>query len=280
MTHDQPHERNLRLTLSFDGDGFQGYQRQPHAPTIEGCLLEAWKTLTHSEIQLISCSRLDTGVCADHFVANLHTTVSLTCEQIVRGLNGILHHNLRARICIYDVADVAPDFHARFHAKGKHYRYLIWHGRSRHAQFTRNAWHLRKREINFELGPIVAAFEGTHDFSAFRSQDCQAASTIRTIDRAHFWRHSRWPELGVVDFWGRGFLKNMIRNLVGTAVDVAGGELTEHDIRDAFAHGDRTRMGPCAPGYALRLKQVYYDEAKYLEDAGGDLLQGNDELAL
>lgn len=276
MTLDQARLRNLRLILSFEGDGFQGYQRQPHAPTIEGCLLQAWKILTQEDIQLISCSRLDTGVCADHFVANVHTSVTLTCEQIIRGMNGILHHNLRARICIYDVAEVAADFHARFHAKGKHYRYLIWHGRARHAQFTRNAWHLRKREINFDLGPVVATFEGTHDFSAFRSQDCQAASTIKTIDRALFWRHSRWPELGVVDFWGRGFLKNMIRNLVGTAIDVAGGDLTLQDIQDAFGHGDRTCMGPCAPGYALRLKHVYYDEAKYLADAAKGLQQGDD----
>jgi tRNA U38,U39,U40 pseudouridine synthase TruA len=72
----------------------------------------------------------------------------------------------------------------------------------------------------------------------------------------------------------------MIRNLVGTAVDVAGGALTNQDILDAFVHRDRTRMGPCAPGYALRLKQVYYDEEKYLADARGFLLQGNDELAL
>ena len=89
---------------------------------------------------------------------------------------------------------------------------------------------------------------------------------MKTILRSEFWIHPELPSLGVIDFWGHGFLKNMIRNLVGSAIEVACGNLTLVEIKSAFEHGDRKRTGPCAPGHALCLKRVFYHE-KELQEA-------------
>lgn len=260
-----PGSRNLRITLSYRGAGFQGYQRQPHGPTAEAFLMKAWHILAGEQTRIIGCSRLDAGVDADHFVANLNTNTTRDVESILRSLNGILWNSLRVPISIYEVIEVPSDFHARFHAIGKHYRYLIWHGRGRVAAYADRAWHIRKRELGDNLGSVLQVFVGTHDFSAYRSQDCQSSQTVRTIDRIAFWRHTTWPELGVIDVWGQGFLKNMIRNLVGNAVAVASGDMVTDELTAAFAHGDRSRMGPCAPGHGLCLKHVYYDPSVYRE---------------
>jgi tRNA pseudouridine38-40 synthase len=239
-------------------------------------LLKAWEILTGEKASLISCSRLDAGVDAEHFVANVHTWTHHPPAAIVRSLNGILWNVLNTRISIYDVTEAAEDFHARFHAVGKHYRYLVWHGRGRVAAYAERAWHIRKREMRSDLASIFQVFEGTHDFSAYRSQDCQSAITTRTIDRIHFCWHPSWPELGIVDFWGRGFLKNMIRNLVGNAVAVGCGDMKIWELTDAFEHHDRIKMGPCAPGHGLCLIHVYYNTESYLESAAaaGKILLG------
>ena len=261
------HSRNIRLTLSFVGKGFLGYQRQPHGPTAEGFLVKAWQILTGEDARIIGCSRLDTGVDAEHFVANVPSNTKIPAEALVRGLNGILWNTLHARISIYDAEDVPLDFHARFHAVGKHYRYLMWHGRGRVAGLAERAWHVRKRHLDQDLLPIFQVFVGTHDFSAYRSQDCQSAQPVRTIDRIDFWKHPVWPELGIIDVWGQGFLKNMIRNLVGNAVAVAADDLKIVALTQAFEHRDRAQMGPCAPGHGLCLKQVYYNRTVYNEHA-------------
>lgn len=260
-------DRNLKLELSFEGRGFLGYQRQPHGPTVEGVLLKAWEILTNEKIQLVSCSRLDADVDAEHFVANVMTRSEKTPEELLRSLNGILANVLNARICFYRISEAPLDFHARFHAIGKHYRYLIWHGRGRQTQILGKSWAVRKKDFDHDLERTLRIFEGTHDFSAFRSQDCQARTPVRHIDRIHVQNHPRWPELFILDFYGRGFLKNMIRNIVGSAVAVATGDLTVSDLQAAFEHRDRSKTGPCAPGHGLCLKQVFYDEQQYLHEA-------------
>lgn len=242
-----------------------GYQKQPHGETVEGCLLQAWKTLTREDVQLISCSRLDTHVNAEHFVLNVHTQCQLAPEEILRGLNGILISALHKEICIYRAAYAPPDFHARFHTKGKHYRYLIWHGRARHRRYLRSAWHVRTPSLHPDLAAIAKQFIGTKDFSAYRSQDCTARQTTKTIHDIDHWSHPLYPELGIFDVWGTGFLKNMIRNIVGTILDVSCGKLTVDQVNESFLHGSRERMGQCAPGWGLSLQRVHYNESTYTE---------------
>jgi tRNA pseudouridine38-40 synthase len=259
--------RNIRLEISYDGREFFGYQYQPAQKTVQEVLTNAWKTLNREQVLLFGCSRLDSGVSASHFVLNLYSQTTLNCERIVRGLNGVLQTVFRAPIAVYSCEDAPANFHARYDTVGKHYRYLIWHGRGSHALLAPHCWQFRSCESPKNLPNILAEFEGTHDFSAFRAQNCQSSTTERTIRRADCWNHPRHPELTVFDFWGDAFLKNMIRNIVGTALDIATKKLPTDTISRAFEHGNRDAVGQCAPGHALTLERVYYDVGKYRTDS-------------
>ncbi len=255
--------RNIKLEISFDGRAFSGYQYQPHAPTVQETLTQAWKQLTGEHVLLFGCSRLDANVSASHFALNLYSQTKHSCDRILRSLNGILQTSFKAPISIYTCTDVAPEFHARFDTIGKHYRYLIWYGRGHHALLTPHSWQVRSRVAPTQVAHIFKMFEGKHNFSAYRAQDCTAATTERTIHRADTWTHPRFPELRVLDFWGDGFLKNMIRNIVGTVLDVATQKLSENVIMESFEHGNRAQVGQCAPAHALSLERVYYDRHEY-----------------
>lgn len=259
--------RNIRLEISYDGKGFFGYQRQPHVKTVQSVLEEAWKILTGEFPILYACSRLDAGVSATQFVLNLHTKTTHDEEKILRALNGILHQNLQENICVYRVTVTEDSFHARFDAVGKHYRYLVWYGYGTHADLGKRSWQVRSKNDPYALPAVLRLFEGTHDFAAFRAQDCAAKRTIRTLHRCDAWRHPRFEELFICDFWGEGFLKNMIRNIVGTAVDVATGKLSEGDIHEAFVHRERVKVGQCAPAHPLKLERIFYSQDEYHEAA-------------
>jgi tRNA pseudouridine38-40 synthase len=251
-------KRNLKLTVSWNGEKFSGYQYQPHVFTVQEALTNAWFILSREQVELVGCSRLDAGVHAQHYVLNFYTDTVLTEERILKGLNGILHSHLQLSISIYAAEFVAPDFHSRFHALGKHYRYLIWYGFAEHSFFTPRCWHVKGKLSLADIQLSLQEFIGEHDFAAFRSSDCSAKTTVRRIFNIDAWSHPFYSELLVVDVWGDGFLKNMIRNIVGTAVQIANGQLHKRTITDAFLHKDRTQTGMCAPAKALSLMQVFY----------------------
>jgi tRNA pseudouridine38-40 synthase len=259
--------RNLRLEISFDGRAFNGYQFQPNGKTVQELLTKAWELLTHEQVLLFGCSRLDAGVHASHFVVNLYSRTHHSCDRILRSLNGILCTAIRGPISILSVSEVDARFHARYDSVGKHYRYLFWYGRGAHALWAPRCWTVRSPVEPAGLDSILREFEGTHDFAAFRAQDCTAKTTERTIFRIDFWRHPRIWELGVVDVWGDGFLKNMVRNLVGTAMDIATGRLPANSILQGFEHRDRSRIGQCAPAHGLALEKVYYSMEELQIDA-------------
>lgn len=255
-----PGVRNICLEISYRGEGFMGYQSQPHGNTVQDTLSKAWSTLTRETTTLYGCSRLDAGVHAQQFFLNLFTRCPRECEDITRSLNGILRSGMNAAISVYRCFDVGPDFNARFDTLGKHYRYRLWYGRGHHAELTPAAWAVRSR--SFDIGALNEALQccvGNHDFSAFRASDCTAKSTIRRIERIAVTRDDLYPEALVLDFWGEGFLKNMIRNITGTAVEIAIGKLEADTFLEAFKHCDRTRVGQCAPAHALTLQRVFYN---------------------
>ncbi len=258
--------QNLKLILSWNGKKFSGYQYQPHVFTVQEALTNAWKILNKEIVSLCGCSRLDAGVHAQHYVLNFHTTTKLSEERIIKGLNGILHSNLSLDISVYQASFTHFDFHSRFHSKGKHYRYLIWHGYSEHSFLTKRSWLVRAKLSPEDIKLALRQFIGKHDFAAFRSTDCSAKTTIRNIFNIDAWNHPIYPEMLVVDVWGDGFLKNMIRNIIGTSVEIASGKLDKNSITESFIHKDRTRTGMCAPAWALTLMHVYYDKLE-MEDA-------------
>jgi tRNA pseudouridine38-40 synthase len=265
-----PGVRNICLEISYRGEGFMGYQSQPHGVTVQDLLGKAWQIMTQEKTVLYGCSRLDAGVHANQFFVNLYTRHSRSCEEIYRSLNGILRTQLNVAISVYEAREVEPDFNARFDTKGKHYRYRLWYGRGHHASHTTAAWAVRSRAFEPEiLTNALNQSVGEHDFSAFRASDCTAKSTVRKVERVDVWRHPVYPEALTVDVWGEGFLKNMVRNLVGTAVDVATGKLCSSAVIDALQHLDRTRIGQCAPAHALTLQRVFYTSADWHEALQG-----------
>lgn len=221
--------------------------------------MDAWRVLAHEDVVLHGCSRLDAQVHAESYVLNFHTASALTCDRIIKGLNGIFHA-MQMQISVYDCQFVESHFHARFHAVGKHYRYLIWHGKRENALWTNRCWHVHSPKSLVELQDIFSQFQGEHDFAAYRASDCGAKTTVRHVHRIHVSCHPRFPELKIIDIFGDGFLKNMIRNMVGTAVEVALGKKEKNTITDSFKHRNRTLTGVCAPAHALTLLKVYYEK--------------------
>ncbi|MEY3901918.1 MAG: hypothetical protein RL189_1224, partial [Pseudomonadota bacterium] len=136
-------------------------------------------------------------------------------------------------------------------------------------QLTPAAWAVRSRDFSIEtLRNTLKQCVGQFDFSAFRASDCTAKSTVRRIHRVEVGQDQLYPEAVFVDFWGEGFLKNMIRNLVGTGVEIATQKLPADALTAAFTHRDRTLVGQCAPAHALSLERVFYEQADWLKATG------------
>lgn len=266
-----PGVRNLCLEISFRGDGFMGYQSQPHGVTVQDTLAKAWEIMTKEKTTLYGCSRLDAGVHADQYCLNLYTRTDRSPEQIYRALNGILRTQLGVSISVYDAREVDSGFNARFDTLGKHYRYRLWYGRGHHAALTPAAWAVRSRQFEATiLHDSLTSLIGQHDFAAFRASDCTAKTTVRKIERIDIWSHAQFPESITIDVWGEGFLKNMVRNIVGTAVDSATGKLCSSAARQALAHLDRSQIGQCAPAHALTLQRVFYEPLQWNNALSGD----------
>ena len=292
----EENEHNLRIELSYNGTGFKGYQSQPHAKTVQDELMKAWSILTKETNPILyGCSRLDSGVHANHFVLNLHSgilnsqfrnTTALvgngpTLEEqnaayaqgrevILRCLNGIFSSN-EVHISLHSLTIAEPAFNARFDAVGKHYRYLLWYGFVQNALLTPKCWAIKSRTPPKNLEHLFTLFEGEKNFAAYRASDCASVNPVRKIHSVKTWQHPRFAEMLVVDFWGEGFLKNMIRNICGTVVDCATGKLNEAQITESFEHGTRQHMGQCAPAHALTLEKVYYQQNEFLADANQGL---------
>ena len=255
----EPHLKNLKFICSWDGSSFQGYQTQPHGLTVEDTLTKAWKILTAEDIKIQGCSRLDAGVHAFKYCFNLLTNSELETEKIIRSLNGILHTNLKADICIYSCTEVDENFHARFSSKGKHYRYEIWHGFSEHALITKKCWHIKTKNNLNDLQNILNEFCGTHDFNAFRASDCTAKTTIRTIEKIVVTQNKDLPEHYTIDIFGNGFLKNMIRNIMGFTFLVIDGKRNKCEIKELLELG-QSDYKLCAPPWALTLIHALYPD--------------------
>lgn len=269
-------QRNLRLVISYDGSAFSGFQWQPHVYTVQQALMEAWKVLTGEEnISLFGCSRLDAGVNANHFVLNIYTSTNLDEEKILRALNGIFQHQVQKPIFVFAAEFCDAQFHARYDSKGKHYRYQVWYGFETHRSIQ-DCWIFKAPNAPLRIHETAQKFVGKHDFAGFRAQDCGATNTMKTILKCDVWKTKAMPQKITIDIWGDGFLKNMIRNLVGTLIEECSGKLAGGTIENVLKSGDRKHAGTCAPGHALSLEQVYYSEISskdYLEKKPGTAVQ-------
>jgi len=243
--------RTFRLLLSYDGTDFHGWQVQPEAPTIQGAVLEAARRFLSSEARVIGASRTDAGVHA------LGQTASLTLDSHLgaAAVHGALNAALPPAIRVLRVDEAPPGFDARRAAIGKRYAYVIDNGAVAAPLWRRTAWHVTGPIDAGAMRTALAALRGRHDFSAFCAAPGRAADPVCRIETLHVIR--KRERLALLVSADR-FLHHMVRNIVGSAVEVGRGARSSDWLAEVLASRDRTRAGPTAPAHGLVLVRVRY----------------------
>jgi tRNA pseudouridine38-40 synthase len=246
-------QRNIKLILEYDGTNYHGWQSQAGSgrPTVQETVERAIRELGHEEADLCSSGRTDAGVHAFGHVANFATTMTMPPEAWAPALN----HHLPSDIRVLRSEEVAPDFHSRFSASGKTYRYVILNRHAPSALYRDRAWHVPKK-LNLPAMRRAAKYlVGTHDFSAFRASACGAKNPVRTLKSLVIEKQDDFVEIALE---ADAFLQYMARNIAGSLVEVGLGRLSSRTIKDILLSRDRTRAGRTAPAQGLYLVRVTY----------------------
>lgn len=246
-----------KLTLAYDGTCYSGWQIQPNAPSIQQHLQEALAALFHGEhIAVIGSGRTDAGVHALNQVAHFKTEHEMPPNRLLLALNGLLPRDIR----IKNVAVAPLHFHSQYSAIKKEYHYHLYLDRIMDPFRRLYCWHVL-RKLDFALLHETAAlFVGTHDFTSFANEPhagSVAKNPVRTLYRLNIFPTEGGLRL---EFEGDGFLYKMVRNIVGTLVDVASHRLTLADVISIFEAKDRRQAGHAAPPQGLFLVRVDYPE--------------------
>ncbi|HPD00978.1 MAG TPA: tRNA pseudouridine(38-40) synthase TruA [Acetivibrio sp.] len=243
--------RNIKLTIEYDGTNYHGWQTQNNARTVQDVIEKAIEGLTGEKVALIGSSRTDYGVHALGQVANFATNSTIPGDRFCYALNRILPED----IVIRESCEVGLDFHARFQAKGKKYRYIIYNSRFPSAILRNRAYHVSYNLDIDEMKKAALSFLGTHDFSTFKASGSSVKTSVRTITSVSLEKNGDVLEFEIC---GNGFLYNMVRIIVGTLVDVGMGRIKADDISDIINGKDRKKAGRTAPAHGLYLVEVYY----------------------
>ena len=253
--------RHIRLVVEYDGTGLCGWQRQANGPTVQGHLEDALARLLAHEVSVVGASRTDAGVHASGQVASFRTERAIPLHGVRRGLNSMLP----PAIAIAEAAEAPDDFHPRFSATGKHYRYLLLTRADRSPRWRARAWHRQGPLDLAAMRDAAAPLIGEHDFAAFRAAGCTALRTVRRIEQIEISElpDERWGDpLVAIDVHGNAFLRNMVRIVVGTLVEVGRGVRPAGQVAEILASKDRTQAGLTAPAHGLELVSVRYDGRK------------------
>lgn len=245
--------RNIKLILEYDGTNYHGWQSQAGTgmPTIQETLEHALWNLTGSVTATCSSGRTDAGVHSLGHTVNFKTESTLPPESWAPALNHLLPPDIR----VLSSEEVDLDFHARYSAIGKVYRYLILNRRSPTALYRNYAWHVNLR-LNMKNMRLAAAhLVGKHDFSAFRGSGCGAKTPVRTLKALEIKKRGDIIE---VRLEADSFLQYMARNIIGTLVEVGLGRFTGSDVKGMLRSRDRTMAGRTAPARGLYLVEVHY----------------------
>ncbi|HYQ47623.1 MAG TPA: tRNA pseudouridine(38-40) synthase TruA [Thermodesulfovibrionales bacterium] len=254
--------RYIKLLLEYDGTAYQGWQSQRSGLTIQDILGNAIAGITGSRVRLTAASRTDAGVHALGQVAAFGTGSDLAAGVMKRALNAKLPRDIR----ILSAEETHQAFHPRYDAKKKRYVYIVMLSSSGSSFFPRYTWQVRSTLASDAMSKAAAHLFGKHDFSAFRGSGCGARTTIRTIssialtvlDRMDFMSMTVQGVYIKVAIEADAFLRHMVRNIVGTLVEVGKGRISVDEIPDILESRDRTKAGPTAPSSGLFLERVYY----------------------
>jgi tRNA pseudouridine38-40 synthase len=247
--------RRLRFKVAYDGTDFNGWQVQPGLPTIQGTLEEVIGSIEGKPVQVIGSGRTDSGVHAFAQVAAVSIDNPIPADNFRRAVNRLLPHSIR----ITDAVETRPDFHPRFDALRKTYQYRIFREEVCPPFEWRFVYHHPYPLDEAAMIEVALLFEGEHDFTAFAAYDETdglRGSRVRTIFRSALDRKSSTLVYGVT---GSGFLKHMVRNMVGVMLEVGKGNLTRNDLLARFASGCTLKPGPTVPASGLFLVSVEYE---------------------
>jgi len=243
--------RTLKLVIAYDGTAYAGWQRQLNGPTIQAAIEDAFIPLLGEAPTVTGAGRTDTGVHALGQVASVRVTTDLAVASIRRALNVRLAQDIR----ILSVTDAHPEFHARFAAVGKTYRYRVVTGEVVSPFDRCFVWHLPAR-LNLDVMREAAAHLcGRHDFASFQSAHSSVVETVRTITRVDL--HPTADGF-TVEVHGDGFLRHMVRAIVGTLVDVGAGRRSPASMPALIRACNRHEAGDTAPASGLTLVSVDY----------------------
>ncbi|MDD5176862.1 MAG: tRNA pseudouridine(38-40) synthase TruA [Sterolibacterium sp.] len=241
----------IALGIEYDGATFHGWQSQPHGNTVQDTLEQALAEVSGTPVRISCAGRTDAGVHALAQVAHFDCAVERPDHAWVRGTNA----HLPDSVAIRWAQPVAADFHARFAALSRSYRYLLSNHAVRPAlNHGRVGWYHRPLDVA-AMQRAAQLLLGEHDFSAFRAAECQAKSPLKTLHQADVVRHD---DMLVFDFRANAFLQHMVRNIVGTLVYVGKGKYPPAWIAELLASRDRTRAAPTISPAGLYFAGVEY----------------------
>ena len=244
--------KNIRLILEYDGSRYHGWQRQKGVPTIQEIIEDRLQVMIGEPVKLMSSGRTDAGVHALNQVCNFMTITKIDPGSIQRGINSLLPDDILIRQAEY----VPLDFHSRYSARSKTYEYRILNRREPDVFLRSYTWHIPWKMDLGEMGKCMSLILGRHDFSSFRSSGSGNRDPVREMIRAEL----QGPYEGILGlfFEADGFLRHMVRNIVGTVVGVGRGKSGVNEFTAIFQSKDRCMAGIKAPPQGLFLKMVRY----------------------
>jgi len=245
--------RRIKLTVAYDGTAYAGWQVQPNGTTVQSVMEGVLSRILQEPVRVRAAGRTDAGVHAREQVVDFADAGKRDLPTIIHGMNALLPPDIRTLS-----ASVAPEtFDARRHATEKEYRYFLYLSPVASPFLSRYAWHIEKPLDLVAVRQGLSHLVGEHDFSSFRGQGCTAVSPVRTVFRAEVAKHDV-PGLFSIDVAGAGFLRHMVRNIVGTVINAGKGKHPADHVGEILRARNRSAAGVNAPPHGLFLWRVSY----------------------
>ena len=247
--------KHFKITLAYEGTDFVGWQRQATGASVQGLLEDALGELDGRSVRVTGAGRTDAGVHALGQVADFSLERSIAPDALAHALNARLPHAVR----VMSAEEAPTEFNARFDARSKSYRYRIWNGEVISPFERRYAWHLAGELDVDRMAAAARLVEGKHDFAAFQASGSSTKTTERVVISSHLERQRSDDPRIVYEISGEGFLRHMVRNIVGTLVEIGRRRRNSEWMADVLASRDRSKAGPTAPPEGLFLVRVVYN---------------------